>query len=115
MGADSHLPGGPLPRSWHPRPLLGSGPAPRSTKGWFQDLHLPRRGAWGTSRGASSPQVQEGIHGHGAYGRHQIVGRLRLDDCLPAEQGSELPSHPEFQTPGALKSQGSSWRQYSQR
>lgn len=41
----------------------------------------------GHNQGASSPQVQEGIHGHGAHGRHQIVGRLRLDDRLPGRAG----------------------------
>lgn len=38
----------------------------------------------GHKQGPSSPQMQEGIHGHGAHGRHQIVSRLRFDDRLPS-------------------------------
>ena len=41
-----------------------------------------------------SPQVREGIHGHGPHGRNQAVSRFCLDDGLPGWQGSEPPGHP---------------------
>lgn len=106
MEADSHLPGWPIARELPPKtPATEAGLHQGALRG---GLHLPRRGAWGTSRGPAHLRCRRASMAMVRMGDTRLsVGSALMIAC-PAEQGSKLPSHPEAQArkDGARKSRG---------